>query len=122
MSRENVETAGRLLDADNDGDYETSIEALDPDVALWSPRVSISRGGALQGTGGVVSWFADWLLSFDEYWAVTDGEGDWVLAVLRSGRRRRASRAPPRRAWTVAYQCVGGRPFEWNSTPTLNGR
>ncbi len=112
MSRENVETVRRLLDAYNDGDYESSIEALDPDVELWVDPEVYPDAGLFRGREAVVSWFMDWVESFDDYWAETDeltDAGDWVLAVLHSGGRGRASGAPATQAWIVAYRCVGGK-------------
>jgi ketosteroid isomerase-like protein len=113
MSEENVEIISRVLDAYNQGDYETSTVALDSEVELWADPQTFPDTGPVQGRDAVISWFTSFISSFDDYWSAGPYElidaGDWVIVVLRSGGRGRTSGVPVTRGWTVAYKLRGGK-------------
>ena len=113
MSRENVEAIRQMARAYVRGDYRTSTEMLDPGVELWADPHTFPEAGSAQGRDAVVSWLADFISSFDDYWASEPDElidaGDWVIAVARSGGRGRASGAPVDQVWTMAYKLREGK-------------
>jgi ketosteroid isomerase-like protein len=113
MSEENVETISRVLDAYNQGDYETSTAALDPDVEMWADPRAFPDAGPVQGRDAVISWFTSFISSFDDYWSAGPYElidaGVWVIVVLRSGGRGRTSGVPVAQGWTVAYKLRDGK-------------
>ena len=60
MSQENVEVVGRMYDAFERGDYETSLSYLDPEIEFSQPAQE-PGGGMYHGHDGVMQAFAKWL-------------------------------------------------------------
>ena len=56
MSREDLETARRGVEAFNRGDVEELIERADPDLSLVPVR-SLLEGGEYRGHEGIRTWF-----------------------------------------------------------------
>ena len=115
MSQENVEVIRRLWLAYVQRDYEASIAALDDDVELSSdPRANMETG-LLSGREAVVASIGGFVSSFDDYWCEEPEElidvGDWVVVVVRSGGRGRASGVAVSHLWTLAYKLRRGRIF-----------
>jgi ketosteroid isomerase-like protein len=113
MSQENVEVVRRLWFAYVRQDYETSTAALDDAVELWSdPRANMETG-LVRGREAVVASIGGFVSSFDDYWCEEPEElidvGDWVVVLVRSGGRGRASGVQVSQVWTVAYKLRRGR-------------
>ena len=95
MSQENVEVVGRMYDAFERGDYETSLSYLDPEIEFSQPAQE-PGGGMYHGHDGVMQAFAKWLGPWDEYHVEVDeltDLGDHVLANTRHHGRGKGSGA-----------------------------
>ena len=112
MSEENVEAQRHLQDAAVRGDYQPSLEALDEDVELWVDPRTNPDAGEFRGRTAVISWWTDFVASFEDYW-VEPGElidaGDWVVVTNRSGGRGRESGAIVERDWVNSFKWRDGR-------------
>ena len=96
-----------LLESYVHGDYEPALDALDPDVELWLDPQTFPESGPFRGREAVVARLAEVVSSFDDYWASAEGAelidaGAWVVMVIRTGGRGRASGAPVEQRWTIA--------------------
>jgi hypothetical protein len=69
--------------------------------------------GFLRGREAVVASIGGFISSFDDYWCEEPEElidaGNWVIVVVRSGGRGRASGVPVSQVWTVACKLQRGR-------------
>ncbi len=113
MSQENVEIVRRLWVAYVQQDYEGSTAAFDDAVELWSDPQANMETALVHGREAVVASIGGFISSFDDYWCEEPEElidvGDWVIVVVRSGGRGRASGVPVSHLWTVAYKLRSGR-------------
>lgn len=112
MSRENVETVRAVVVAYARGDYRTAIDALHPDVELWVDRRAYPDAGFFRGRDAVVSWYSEFVSTFDRYWAEPPeliDAGDWVVSLGRAGGRGRLSGAPVDQLWTTAQKLHAGK-------------
>ncbi len=98
MSRENVETFRRAMDAYDRRDVEALLEELDPEVE-WHSALSILLSGkatVYRGHAGVREWFRELDQVVDEihveYTDIRD-LGDRVIAIGRIRTRGRGSGA-----------------------------
>jgi ketosteroid isomerase-like protein len=113
MSQANVEIIRRSWLAFVRKDYETSIEAWDDAVELWSDPRANQETELVHGREAVVSSLGGFIASFDDYWCAEPDElidaGAWVVTVVRSGGRGRTSGVPVSQVWTVAQQLRHGK-------------
>jgi ketosteroid isomerase-like protein len=98
VSRENVETFERGLEAGNRGDIDTLLETLDPEIAWHSALHALLRGEAtvFRGHDGVREMIQDLYDAFGEFriemTEIID-RGDRLVAIGRSIARGGASGA-----------------------------
>jgi ketosteroid isomerase-like protein len=90
MSQENVEIAGRAVDALQRGDWEACMEVYDPEIELDTSR--IPDGGVYKGRDQVWAFWARWFGAWDnprrDLERIIDA-GDSVVVLTRmSGRGR----------------------------------
>jgi ketosteroid isomerase-like protein len=94
-------------------DYETSIEAWDDAVELWSDPRANQETELVRGREAVVSSLGGFIASFEDYWCEEPDQlidaGDWVVTVVRSGGRGRTSGVAVSQLWTVAQHLRDGK-------------
>jgi ketosteroid isomerase-like protein len=111
MSRENLETVQRLLDALNRRDVEGYLTCCTDDVELRPPTTAIE--GAYEGRAGIRRYFAeiedtgpDFRLDVD---SIEAAGANRVIAFLSATATGRASGAATNLPVTSVYDLVGGR-------------
>jgi ketosteroid isomerase-like protein len=111
VSRENVETVQRALDAMNHRDVDRYLTCCTDDVELRPPTSAIE--GAYEGRAGIRRFFAeiedtgpDFRLDADTIEAVGPNR---VIAFLRATATGRASRAATSLPVTTVYDLADGR-------------
>lgn len=97
MSRENVETYHRAIDAFNRRDLDAVLAFFDPD-AEWAPRsVALEGGLPYRGHDGFRTWWESTFAAFSDYVAEIEEVrdlGDTTLSRLRFRGQGMASDAP----------------------------
>jgi ketosteroid isomerase-like protein len=81
-SQENVEVGQRIARAFNDGDLETALASMHPDIEFIPMRAPVQ--GAYRGHGGVREFFADNAENFDVFHVDTEethDQGDFVVGI-----------------------------------------
>jgi ketosteroid isomerase-like protein len=92
MSRENVETLRRAVDAFNRRDLEAFLSCCAED-GEWHPILhSGVEGAPYRGRDGIREWFADTDAGWSEVWAEVEEERDLGTRVLAFGSFRATGR------------------------------
>ena len=96
MSRKNVETVRRALEATNRGDIEEVLTYIDPDGELHSAIIGGAEGNVYRGHDGFRRWYAETEATFEELRTeLTEFRelGDRVIGLGHIYARGRESRA-----------------------------
>lgn len=118
MSRQNVETFHKAVDAYNRGDLESYLETAHLDVE-WHPFTTQAEGGgAYRGHEGVRLWWSNLESNLDEFEASVDecrDLGDTVIAFGQARLRFKSGVTLEQEiAWVVRFRdgvFIWGRTF-----------
>jgi ketosteroid isomerase-like protein len=111
MSRENVETVERLLDAFNAKDLDRFAELTTPDFR-WSPSMVAIEGEVFVGRAGIETYFARMADGWDSFRleeGVLQDLGDHVFWSGRLDGRGRISGVPVSAPLDILYELQGGK-------------
>ena len=110
MSAENVELVRRRFGAALEDDWETALEAVDPDVEIHD--FDIPDAGVYHGYEGLRAWIERWSEGW-ESWRMEDPEfrdaGDDVVALFRIVARGAHSGMELQRDDAIVYRFRSGK-------------
>jgi ketosteroid isomerase-like protein len=85
MSQENVEVARAIYERWREGDFRTSLDAIDP-LVLFVHQPPLPESGTYVGIDELVAFMRNWLESFSHFAIeaedITDAGGDTVVATV----------------------------------------
>ena len=85
MSKEDVDTVRRMYAAYAEGDFETGLACLDPDIEFSQPDDE-PGGGTYHGHAGVIAAFSKWTGAWHEYRVEVEELSDLGGSVLARTR------------------------------------
>jgi ketosteroid isomerase-like protein len=110
MSAENVELVRRRFGAALEDDWETALEAVDPDIEVHD--FDIPDAGVYHGHEGLRAWVQRWSEGW-ESWRMEDPEfrdaGDNVVTLFRIVARGRHSGMELHRDDAIVYRFRSGK-------------
>ena len=111
MSEENVELVRRRFGAALEDDWETALEALDPEVEIHD--FDIPDAGVYRGHDGIRAWVERWGEGW-ESWRMEDAEfrdagDDTVIALFRIVARGAHSGLELERDDAIVYRIRAGK-------------
>ena len=113
MSRKNVESVRRMVEAVVDGDVGKALEALDAGIVI---RVhDLPDVPEYRGLEGVAQWRADWERNWESWhWEPQEfvPTGDRVVAALLTVAKGRSSGAEVRRLTGAIFRLRDGKTIE----------
>ena len=115
MSKENVETIKRMLEAISIGDVETMLVLQDRDWEGFIPD-GLPLAGRWRGYDGLRAFAEEWLEVWDEFRVEPESfitDGDAVLATGHYWGRGRGSGVEVTERWYYAYRFREGRVVSW---------
>lgn len=119
MSQKSVEIARRACEAYISGNYEATLAAFDPAVAVdWTNR---PEGGVYRGRGGVVEAMRTWTRTFEDWRLEIEGildAGDSFYLVTREVGRGKGSGVPIEQTSHQVVTVRNGKIIHWQGFPS----